>query len=654
MYTFDWFRAGWLPCMLAMLALVILGAGNVARAQNPARSPRTANYHIQVSLDPDQKMLSGTERLHWVNPSSDTIWRMPFHLYLNAFKHTRSTFMKEARGQFWFMLIDESDSTTWGGIDIDRISLPGGPNLMDRTAFIQPDDGNPDDETVLELILPEPLPPGAAIDLDIAFSARIPKIIARTGYGDDYFFIAQWYPKVGVYEPAGTRYATTGQWNCHQFHATTEFYADFGLYDVEITLPERFTVGASGALIRETNPKAGQKTLHYRAEDVTDFAWTASPFFREVNDTWKGVAIRLLIQPEHEMHTDRYLESVKYAFEYFDTYIGPYPYPSLTIVDPPIYGIGSSGMEYPTLFTGGSFYGLPRGIRSVELLTVHEFGHQYFMQVLATNEMEEPWMDEGFNRYWENRVMDHYYGEKTSSFELPGMHRGGAEGSRLAYTGMKYPQIAPNYGVPWQSPDPGAYFTLTYNKTATWLATLEGLLGRQTMDRIFQRYYQQWQFRHPCARDFIAVVKEIVDEAHGPEMAAEMDDFFARVLYGTHTCDYELVSIENVEESESFESSVLIINRGNMHIPVEVRVRFEDGSEERRHWDGKSRTHTLHFSGTKKVVSAHIDPEGKNRMDLNLNNNSLTIEPDTRPAWKYGVLITHWMQQLMLLLSALM
>lgn len=650
-----------------------------AQAQVPAISPRIANYHIKVSLDAETKTLSGTERLSWTNPSTDTIRRIPFHLYLNAFKNTRSTFIQEGQGEFLFSLVDPEDTTTWGWIDIDAIHTVDGQDLSDRTTFIQPDDNNADDQTVLELRLTEALLPGQTLELDIAFSARLPKIIARTGYGYDYFFVAQWYPKIGVYEPAGMRYAKTGQWNCHQFHASTEFYGDFGVYDVEITLPQRFVVGASGSLIQQKDHTDGTQTLHYQAEDVTDFAWTASPFFTEIQDSWQEVSIRLLIQPEHLMHADRYLQSAKYALEYLGEHVGPYVYPTLTIVDPPIYGVASSGMEYPTLFTGGSFYGLPEGIRSVEILTVHEFGHQYFMQMLATNEMEEPWMDEGFNTYWENRVMDHYYGAKTSAVDLLGIHRGGVEGSRLAYVGMKYPQMAANYGVPWQFPDQGAYFTLTYDKTGAWLATLEGLLGRETMDHIFQRYYQRWRFGHPCARDFIAVVQEVAAADRVEMDSVAIDAFFAQVLYGRQVGDYELASIENVaippdygrvdkaggsgffaanEPTDSlpatYESTVMIVNRGTLQLPVEILIRFADGSEERRKWDGKDPAYSLYFYGTEAIVSAQIDPEGKNRMDLNQNNNSLTLEPDSRPIWKYIALITGWMQQWMLVLGTLM
>lgn len=670
----DW-PLKWLTCFLGMILLSV----NILPAQSSAEalSPRIANYRIDISLDPEQKTLTGTEILTWKNPSTDTLYTMPFHLYLNAFKNTASTFMQEGKNHPWMALTDVTDSTIWGWIDIDRIGIMEGPDLTDQLSFIQPDDDNLQDQTVVELQLPTPVLPGESIVLEIEFSARLPKIIARTGYGHNYFLVAQWFPKVGVYEPAGTRYAEHGQWNCHQFHASTEFYADFGRYDVTITVPEGFVVGASGELQDEVKIADGKQTVRYLAEDVIDFAWTTSPLFKEIEATWEHVAIRLLIHPEHLMNADRYLESIQHGLEYFAEHIGPYPYSTLTIVDPPIYGAGSSGMEYPTLFTGGSFYGVPDGIRITEALTIHEFGHQYFMQMIASNEMEEPWLDEGFNTYWENRVMDHYYGERHSAIDILGIHRGGYEGSRLAYTGMKMPQIAANYGVPWKFPTHSSYFPLTYDKTAVWLATLEGMVGRETIDHIFQRYYQQWKFKHPCARDFIAVVKEVVLAEKGPKLARQMDVFFEQVLYGSQTCDYTVREILNTavnsptglmdqagkkrafpestdeETPAAYESSVLVVNLGEMAFPTEVLIRFDDDSEELAQWDGKSRSHTFRFTGTRKIVSAEIDPAGNIPLDLNLNNNSLTVQAQQTTGRKYIARILFWVQRIMIAMSAL-
>jgi len=186
-----------------------------------------------------------------------------------------------------------------------------------------------------------------------------------------------------VYEPAGTRYATKGQWNCHQFHAHSEFYADYGVYDVDITTPKQFWVEATGLMQGEMVNKDGTKTLRYHAEDVVDFAWTASPHFQETVDQWRHVKITLLLQPEHANQAKRHLDAAKAALAYFDKYLGRYPFPNLTIVDPPYHALGAAGMEYPTFITAGTFWQLPEGVRAAEGVTVHEFGHQYFYAIIG-------------------------------------------------------------------------------------------------------------------------------------------------------------------------------------------------------------------------------------------------------------------------------
>ncbi len=356
--------------MNQIIPRLFLGAaaclGSVALAQKPIfpqpLSPRIANYDISVSLDPKEKKLKGTETLVWRNTSRDRITELQFHLYLNAFKNSESTFMKESGGSSRGNAMDVGG---WGWINVDRMSVRGGEDLKPKIEFIHPDDDNDKDQTALRVRLARPVLPNQAITIDISFSAKLPTVFARTGYYDDFYMVAQWFPKIGVYETAGMRYATTGRWNCHQFHSTTEFYADYGVYNVDITVPQPFVVAATGLRQNEHRNGDTTKTLFYHAEDVHDFAWTASPRYEVVDDKWEHVAIQLLIQPEHRQHTERYLQSTKVALKYFNDFLGKYPYPNVTVVDPPIKAFGAGGMEYPTLITGGSVYGLIDGIKGL-------------------------------------------------------------------------------------------------------------------------------------------------------------------------------------------------------------------------------------------------------------------------------------------------
>jgi hypothetical protein len=637
-------------------------------------SPRNASYDMDVKLNTGTKIIDGFETLHWKNLSKDFISELRFHLYLNAFKNTKSTFMKESGGQLRGINIDQSESNSWGWTDVLSMKIQNGEDLTGKIKFIHPDDDNFDDQTVISVPLSKPVKPGETINIDIKFKSKLPKIFARTGFADDFFLVGQWFPKIGVYEFPGIRYATKGEWNCHQFHANSEFYADFGVYNVNITLPQKYIVGAVGIQIGEKNNSDGTKTLTFHAEDVIDFAWTASPIFKIAEATWKHVKIKVLLQPEHFSQAERHTQSAIYALEYFDEHVGKYPYPNLTIVDPPLRGMGASGMEYPTFITAGfCLWGMPEGIRITEDVVIHEFGHNYFMGMLASNEFEEAFLDEGFNTYMECRIMDHYYGKKTSFFNLAGFHFGDLQSQRNNYVGMSNPKIAEDSRPAWGYQD-GGYGSITYSKTATWMTTLDRLVGRETMDEIMKTYFDRWSFKHPCARNFIDIVNEVIKRKYGNKFGDNMNWFFDEVLYGTDICDYKLhnIFVEKVTSpvgvydsagtklfyryhadngKVNYHSKVTVYRLGEVIMPVDILVHFDNGKDTLAAWNGKDRTFDLEFTRPEKVLWAKVDPENKILMDVNLNNNSFTTESSGSPARKYVTKFIFWVENLMTSIS---
>ena len=268
--------------------------------------------------------------------------------------------------------------------------------------FIAPDDGNARDRTVMAVPLGRSVGPNESVEIELEWTAKIPRPFARTGWVGDYYFIAQWFPKLGVLEPEG--------WNTHQFHAATEFYSDFGVYDVRLTLPRRFVVGASGRQTARTDNADGTTTHRYQENDIHDFAWTASPDFIDLSQrfehpTLPPVDIRLLLQPEHRGQADRYFAIVSATLKRYGEWFGAYPYGTSTVVDP-AFQSDSDGMEYPTLVTGRSRWLTPASSQTPESTTAHEVGHQWWYAMVATNEFEHAWMDEGFNTYATARVLD--------------------------------------------------------------------------------------------------------------------------------------------------------------------------------------------------------------------------------------------------------
>ena len=308
-----------------------------------------ANYRISVSLDPSRKSLQGEQMLEWTNTSEVEVKELQFHLYLNAFRDANSTFMKESGGR---LRSDVMDSEGFGNIYITSIKTSSGTSLLRSLKFIQSDDQNRDDRTVASLLLPEPVQPGKTIRLNMEFKAKLPKVFARTGWGrDNFFMVGQWFPKIGVFEK--NENGNWG-WNCHQFHANTEFYADFGKYHVQIRLPEEYKVGATGVQTSEIRLKGGLKLLTFEADQVHDFAWTASPHYLIFETVHRGIRLRAFMQPEHASQHTRYFDAVKKAIDYYTKTLGKYPYETLTLVDPPFHSSGAGGMEYPTLITCGS------------------------------------------------------------------------------------------------------------------------------------------------------------------------------------------------------------------------------------------------------------------------------------------------------------
>ncbi len=622
-------------------------------------SDRQTYYKIDAQLDIGSKIVNGEMESYWVNKSNDNVPDIQLHLYLNAFRNSNSTFNREA-------LRDRNlkkPESEYGWINIITMTDRNGTDLIPRMKYISPDDGNADDMTVLKVDLPSPAKPGDTVFLNINFKSSLPSRIIRTGYTEDYFFVAQWFPKFGVYEKAGMRYATTGAWNCHQFHRNSEFYSNHSVYDVLITLPKNYVVGSGGLLISEKENGDGNKTLKYRAEDIVDFAWTAWPGYFVATDKWKHVTITLLLPFERKDQINRQFTAVKNALEYLTENVGPYPWPYLTFVDPPLKGAGSGGMEYTTLFTSDSFTGLPGFLHIPEMVTIHEFGHAYFMGILASNEFEEPWLDEGVNSFWENRIVDHYYGKNSGLIDHPLLKVSDKSFSRFSYVTSPSRQAASNSEYSWNYPH-GTYSMMSYSKTAVILHTLMGVIGEETMNKIFQEYYRRWAFKLPSGRDFINVVNEVVTKTYGNRFGPDMNWFFDETLYGTGICDYKVLNFFNYklrtnnEKSDTADSldtetagrdsiykSVVELERlGDIMLPVEVLVHFNNGEEATESWDGKSRVKDFSYTGTRMIDWVKIDPEYKIALDVNYINNSMTSTPDRVPVRSFTDKLISFMQ----------
>lgn len=670
--------------VLGLLLLVpALGASQEEVLDEGHPSARNASYSIEVELDPETKMLSATEIITWRNIQPIATDELRLHLYWNAWRNNRSTWLLESRLRTRGRNRDDPQEGDWSYTDVTSIELlpdVGVPSidLTSGVRFVAPDDGNPEDRTLMVVSLPEPVEPGGIAQVELSWDAKIPRTFARTGFRGDFFFIAQWFPKVAVLEEQG--------WNAHQFHAGTEFYSDYGEYDVRITVPSEFVVGATGREVEKDERDDGKTTYRYRQADVHDFAWTASPDYivleKQFNEPpLPSVDMRLLIQPEHEGQAERHFEATAACLRNYGTWYGAYPYGHVTIVDP-AYGSGAGGMEYPTFFTAGTRLFNPFGTGSPEGVTVHECGHQFWYGIVGNNEFEHAWLDEGFNTFSTARTMDVTYGNRTLSRRylnprgarrmtgfLPVLFEGidsdrVVGGNRL--DGYRAAATADAQSTPTFQYYPATAGAHSYNKTALWLTTLERYLGWATLQKIMSTYFERYKFRHPSPQDFFDVANEVSGQ--------DLTWFFDEVYRSSNEFDYAIgrVASDPVElagyvkqgsdfvyqaghdseddeaEAELYRSEVVVQRRGAARFPVEVLMVFEDGSEVRKEWDGQARWILYVEERPVKLDYAVVDPERKLLLDLYYTNNSKRLEPDAKlPARKWASKWMIWFQDLL-------
>jgi len=620
-------------------------------SQKASLSDRVVAYQIEANYHPKDHSLDAQETLTWTNYTGQPQERLPFHLYLNAFQ-PKSTFIREAfeEGNRDMPVGAEWEDKEFGVDVIKSFEVVGMGDLTGKLRFIHPDDNNADDQTVVEVQLPRAVAPKEKVTFKITFHDQFPEVVARSGYKRDFVLAGQWFPKIGVW--------WKNAWNCHQYHASTEFFADFGTFDVKLTLPSNFNVGATGVQTGETANADGTKTLVFRAEDVHDFAWTADPTTRIVEDTVTissgTVKLRLLMQPGHMASAPRYLDALKGTMKKFDEWIGPYPYSQVTVVDPPHGGLAAAGMEYPTFITAGTAWWVLQGMKDPESVVEHEFGHQYWYAMVATNEFEEAWLDEGINQYTECKIMDALYGRDLDVLNTRVATESERGADRIAYIGAA--ELDPMTRRAWQYLNLRSYGGITYGKTALVLLTLEHIIGEQKVREAQHVYFERYRFKHPTADDFMNTVNEVAGQ--------NLDWYWNQAARGTQVLDYRILSANNdradwadknapkkeKKGETEYVSNVVVHRRGDFILPVTLEVKFDNGETLREQWDGQDRWHRFTWRKKAQLISAEIDPEHAILLDRDRFNNSWLRDPDRHAAGKiagYWMLLTQWFAQLL-------
>lgn len=613
-------------------------------------SQRVVHYEIDAKYDAAKHTVDATEVLTYHNVTGQALDHFPFHLYQNAFQ-PKSTWVREAKIEgSRDIAYDKWDEKKYGSEDIKNLEVVGQGDLTGQMQYIASDDGNKDDKTVVDLHLPKPIPSGAYVQFRIAFQTKLPETQARSGWKRDFVLGGQWFPKVGVW--------WHGAWNCHQYHATTEFFADFGVYDVKLTVPQDEVVGASGVLVEEKNNPDNTKTVTYHGDDIHDFAWTASPRYKVRESVYQAqmgpIKLRFMMQPAHWNQAERHERITRQTLDHFESWYGPYPYKTLTVVDPEP-DSAAGGMEYPTFITGDSSWFMPSGVYLPELVVEHEFGHQYWYGMVATNEFEDAWLDEGINSYTEVKVLDSILGKNTSILNIAGITLSEREAQRLGYLTAADVDAMAQKAYEYYSFS--SYGGVTYGKTASALLTLEGIVGEDTMAKVMRAYFMKYRFTHPTKEDFLKTIEEV--------SGRDLRWYFSQAVYGTQVMDYEVLKIDSfpvhwyepnkdrnakgtAKGDTVFQSYVSLHRKQDFVMPLEVEIKFDNGEKIREHWDGQSRWTRFSYQKRARVVSAEIDPDHTVQLDSNNFNNSYTVEPDAKPAHKvanYWLFLTQCLSQ---------
>lgn len=632
------------------------------RGGGTARSPRIASYKIETRLDGTRHQLTATQQLIWTNTGQSAVDTLPLHLYLNAFKNDASVFMRSSAGE---MRGAKASDTGWGWIQIESLQI-GGSELVGTLQY-----PHKPDETVAVLPLPQPVQPGSTLEVNFKFSAQLPEVFARTGYKGDFHLVAQWFPKVGVrVGPPGSE-----RWDVRPHHAFSEFFADFGTYDVAITVPATHVVAATGVLVSATEAAGQTRTYTYHAEDVHDFAWMADPYM-VVDKTGRTpfvgkakvedgeVEVRVYARKQQAAFAKRHLQAAIGTIEKMSAAFMPYPWPIMTVIDPPpdaMYGAG--GMEYPTFVTTHMDSVVMRpGIRIPEYVTAHEIAHNWFQGILASNEVEEAWLDEGVTEWATVHVMRELYGPRTSGIDWKGWQADiGGLLDAIADDPASIP--APIATAAYAFGDGNSYQTHTYSTTRRALQTLENHVGSAKFMAAMKAYVKEFAFKHPTGRDLYATLERelgqdlswffepVFQRVGGVELAVQ--DASCELAKPSRGVIGEGPTRKTVTETEApttgtYRCTITVQNTGVVHVPVEIELEFADGSTQQVMWDDRGDASWQRFTveRSSKLVEVYIDPDRKVTL-ANPTEHHRRVIGDGSAAMRAGARVSSWGQFLM-------
>ena len=569
--------------VVVLIAALVSGLSLFAQ---PDRWQQRVKYTMDVNMDVTSNRFTGKQTLAYTNNSPDTLYKVFYHLYWNAFQPNS---MMDARsrelGKISYGHRGDKEQLDWDGRVRDRIlnlkpEEIGYQKVLSLTmnGVAQPFQV---DETILEVKLTKPILPKTTVVFDMQFEAQVPLQVRRSGRDNPYtgvrYSMSQWYPKMCEYDYEG--------WHPTPYVAR-EFYGVWGDYDVKISVDKKYLVGGTGYLqnpdqvghgyegrgVKVAAPSGDKLQWHFIAPNVHDFMWAADPQYKHLIRTVpNGPVIHVIYKnkdndPRQDTLWNSLADAAVMVLPYIEKTFGKYPYKQYSFV----HG-GDGGMEYPmsTLINGPSVG-----------TAFHEWMHSWYQGMLGTNESLYPWMDEGFTSYAAARVTSYYYETRLKQdpenaglkqvvekrqTALPLNHPEAYNGYfGLVQSGLEEPLTthADHYNTNY------AYGIASYSKGEMFLEQLGYITGAETLDKILLEYYREWRFKHPNASDFVRVAEKV--------SGLQLDWYKEYWVNTTKTIDY---SIDSLWE-EGGKTNIRLKNDGRMPMPIDVLLEYKDGSKE--------------------------------------------------------------------------
>ena len=593
--------------------IFVLLAFHVSFSQNYWQ--QHVEYEMDINVDVSDFTYDGDQSIIYTNNSNDTISKVYYHLFFNAFKpnsqmDTRSRTIRDPDRRVGSRIV-ALEKEDYG--DISVISLQqDGKDISHKV-----------NETVLLARLNKPLLPGKKTKLSMVFSAQIPLQIRRSGKlnkeGVD-MTMTQWFPKLAEYDHEG--------WHPNPYIGR-EFHGVWGNYSVDITIDKDYVVGGTGYLqnaneighgYSEKEPKESDSetnTWEFYAPNVHDFAWAADPdYIHDIKQSESGVDLHFFYKPTVNVDDWKKLQDDSVLLmKFFEENIGPYPWKQYSIIQG-----GDGGMEYAmcTMITGERSYPSLMGV------TAHEMAHAWFQHLMATNEAKHSWMDEGFTEYITS-LSENYVNNKTPEFP----HKSSYDRYYLlASSGFEQAQTTHSDRYDYNF----AYGASAYSKGSVFLSQLGYIIGKKNLDKTLKRYYEEFKFKHPTPNDFKRVAEKVSD--------LELEWYLNEWTRTPHKIDYGIdVSLLELQRV------ITLKRKARIPMPIEVVVSYEDGSSDMYYipndllqgyksfendvylmepWNWASTEYEFEVQGNKKVVKVEIDPS-KRIADVNQMDNSVEI-----------------------------